>query len=109
MKRLIKLAVLGAIAYLAWEYVQRMRAEAEDPGRLDPHSVYKPPPSAQPEPDPAPKAEAAPAEPTEPSSPDGPPANASKAELYQLAKELDIKGRSKMSRTQLERAIRDAS
>ena len=44
MKRLIKLAVLGAIAYLGWEYVQRMRAEAEDPGQLDPRSVYKPRP-----------------------------------------------------------------
>ena len=35
-------------------------------------------------------------------------AGASKAELYERAQELGIKGRSKMSKAELEQAIRDA-
>ena len=116
MKRLIKLAVLGGLAYLGWEYAQRMRAEAEDPGKLEPSSVYTPPPPAAPAParveavqEPEAGEPAASIEPAASSSSGAPAAKASKAELYELAKELGIKGRSKMSRAELERAIHDAS
>ena len=90
LRRLTLLAI--AIAVFAWlrkvlseEVVERL-SEAE--------------PATVPEPEPEPVAA-----PAEGPSDDGEP---TKAELYERAQELGIRGRSKMSKQELERAIREA-
>jgi hypothetical protein len=87
MSRLLKLALLGGIAYVLWKLLS---------------DGY---PNAPREAAPAPERS------TEPASPNGGSSSASpsKAELYERAKELGIEGRSKMSKQQLERAIGEAS
>jgi hypothetical protein len=88
MPRLLKLAFLGGIAYALWKL-------------LNDGFPYTPK-----EPVPAPVRPAEPA----PSSANGGTSTSSptKAELYERAQSLGIEGRSKMSKAELERAIRDS-
>lgn len=87
MARLLKTLVLAAIAYALWQYLKTVLSE--------------------PEPEPVGTAPVAPA-PERPASSNGGGSARSKAELYEEAQRLGIKGRSKMSKADLERAIRDA-
>jgi hypothetical protein len=86
MARLLRTAALAGAAYGLWVWLKSLLDEPPHPiGQDDP-------------PAPSPKQSA--------SSNGG--GGATKAELYERAQELDIEGRSKMSKAQLERAIRDA-
>ena len=95
MRRLVRIAVLAALGYAFWELFKRTR---ESESAVEPVSssgvVPKAPPPKTPVADPG---------------PNGAGPKPSKADLYARAQELGIEGRSKMSRTQLERAIADAS
>ena len=97
MRRLVRTAVLAALGYAFWELFKRTR-ESESASTVEPVSssgvVPKAPPPKRPVADPG---------------PNGAGPKPSKADLYARAQELGIEGRSKMSRTQLERAIADAS
>ena len=90
MSRLLRTAALAGAAYGLWVWLKSLIDEP-------PHPI----------------GQEAPSEPT-PQSVSGESAASSiggaatKAELYERAQELDIEGRSKMSKAELERAIRDA-
>jgi hypothetical protein len=88
--RLLKTLVLGALAYGGYVYLRRL-LDQQGPGEA-------PQPTAS-------SSSSPPASRSSSSNGDGTP---SKAELYERAQELDIKGRSKMSKDELERAIRNA-
>jgi DNA end-binding protein Ku len=111
VRRLFRLTLLAGLGYAAWEYFKRAQAaEAPSTQQSAPMSApSKPAAAAKPQPGPksAPKppagAEAGSEEGSETSNDD----DASKAELYEKATELGIEGRSKMSKAELERAIRD--
>jgi hypothetical protein len=92
--RLLRTAVLAGIAYVLWQYLKTVLEEpAPQLAPADPA-----PPAETPEPNPSPAAERS----------NGAGAGRSKAELYEEAQRLGIKGRSKMSKAELERAVRDA-
>jgi hypothetical protein len=93
MRRLLKTALLGALAYGGYVYVKQLLDEEGAADTRETASAPKPSGSK-----PAPAAS---------SSSNGASAP-SKADLYEKAQELDIKGRSKMSKSELQRAIRDA-
>jgi hypothetical protein len=98
MNRLLKLTALIGAGYALW----RLLREAKD-GQAPRPALDRGVESAAAEPTPEP----APAQPqTKSSGPSG--GTASKADLYERAKALGIEGRSKMSKAELERAIRDA-
>ena len=92
MPRLLRTLTLAGIAYGLWVWLRSMLDEP-------PHPIGQE----------APKGSEAPT-PVESKSPssNGGGGAATKAELYERAQELDIEGRSKMSKAELERAIRDA-
>lgn len=94
MSRLLRTAALAGVAYGLWVWLKSLLDEPPHPlGQDDP-------------PTPAPKQKQK-SEPSSGASSNGGGA-ATKAELYERAQELDIEGRSKMSKAELERAIRDA-
>lgn len=92
MSRLLKTLTFAGIAYGLWVWLRGVLDEPAQPvGQTESVKPAKPP-----------KAPAA-------SSNGGATTKATtKAELYERAQELDIEGRSKMSKAELERAIRDA-
>ena len=105
MKKSVAIGIAGvtAVVVAAWRQVLRDNTLATDAGRA--------PVPARP---PAVKNDAAPSTPAPSSSPDAlftPSVSASstKAELYEVATELGIEGRSKMNKTELLEAIRTAS
>ena len=103
MARLLRTALLAGIAYALWQYVKTVLEE--------PAPQLAPAGPASPAPPPA--AETSPTPETRQSNPSPAAersngAGRSKAELYEEAQRLGIKGRSKMSKAELERAIRDA-
>jgi DNA end-binding protein Ku len=104
VRRLFRLTLLAGLAYAAWEYLKRTQAEqGSSPQQSAPMSAPSKPKAAA-KPKPGPKSSPKPAAKSAASN----GAGASKAELYEKATELGIKGRSKMSKAELERAIRDA-
>ena len=98
MSRLLRTAALAGIAYGLWVWLKSLLDEPPHPIGQDappaptPQESKATPESMGPDPKSA--------------SPNG--GGATKAELYERAQELDIEGRSKMSKAELERAIRDA-
>ncbi|MDP9189018.1 MAG: Rho termination factor N-terminal domain-containing protein [Actinomycetota bacterium] len=112
MSRLLRTIALGALAYALWEYLKRMRDEGPVPVAEPAGPAAEVPlPGAipkQPPPSTTPSASSSTTAASGPSSSNGSGADSSKAELYEQAQKLGIPGRSKMSKSQLERAIRDA-
>lgn len=94
MPRLLRTVALAGLAYGAWVWLKGLLDEP-------PHPIGQEAPT-----DATPK-QAKPASPAAKSAPSN-GGGATKAELYERATELEIKGRSKMSKAELERAIRDA-
>jgi hypothetical protein len=95
------LAVVTALAVIGWWFVESVLSEEAEESGLEPRHAepVEPVESAK-----AP----APAEPTassKPAVPDG----ATKAELYEIATELGVEGRSKMNKAELAEAIEKAS
>ena len=91
MSRLLRTAALAGVAYGLWVWLKSLLDEPPHPiGQDDP-------------PAPSPKQTSGGS-----SSASSNGGGATKAELYERAQELDIEGRSKMSKAELERAIRDA-
>jgi DNA end-binding protein Ku len=105
VRKLLRLTLLAGLAYAAWEYLKRAQAaQAPSTQQSAPMSApSKPKAAAQPQPGPK-------SAPTSPANTEAGSngAVASKAELYERATELGIKGRSKMSKADLERAVREA-
>ncbi|CAN5496029.1 hypothetical protein BH20ACT15_BH20ACT15_06090 [soil metagenome] len=87
MPRLLKTLTFAAIAFGAWAWLKKLLDE--------PEAAVETAATPQPKQTPAPKAA--------PSN-----GSATKAELYERAQELEIAGRSKMNKAELERALRDA-
>lgn len=104
MKKVVALTIAGAAAALVagWRRVQRDNA-IDHPHGTGP-STGTPVPEPATAPEPSGKASEPPAAGGRPDPGD----DATKAELYELAQELDIDGRSKMSKAELLRAIREA-
>ena len=97
MSRLLRTAALAGIAYGLWVWLKGLLDEP-------PHPVgQEPPTGATPQ-----QSKAAPARKSESKSASSNGGASTKAELYERAQKLDIEGRSKMSKAELERAIRDA-
>lgn len=84
MTRLLRLLTLGAIAAAAWVLLKEM-LDSEQPGSSAPESssTASAPPAAG----------------------GSDPGEPSKAELYERAKQLQIEGRSKMSKQRLAEAV----
>jgi len=108
MKKQVAIGIAGASAVLiaGWRLVEKMTDR--DEMVMDPVSVAPGMPA-----EPAKKAEvetAAGVTPTaaEASPATAPPAKASKAELYEIAQDLGVEGRSKMSKAELIEAIEAA-
>lgn len=99
MRRLLKTIALAGASYALWEYLRRRLGDEQPPQQGDSSAAAQ----AQPA-----KTTSSPKRATSGSS-NGSGSKASKAELYERATKLEIKGRSKMSKAELERAIRDAS
>ena len=105
MKKQVAIGIAGASAILVagWRLVRQMTDREEVV--MDPVSVAPGMPA-----EPAKKAEAeASAGVTPNPSPAAPSPKASKAELYEIAQDLGIEGRSKMSKAELIKAIEAAS
>ncbi|MGZ5316621.1 MAG: Rho termination factor N-terminal domain-containing protein [Solirubrobacterales bacterium] len=102
MSRALRILTLAGIAYVLWEYLKDTMGD-KGPNRPAAPVAGEPqrPPQAGTGPATAAENEAG----AEGSAAEGP----TKAELYERATELGIKGRSSMSKAELERAIRDAS
>ncbi len=123
MARLLKTVSLAGIAYALFLYVKQLLGGPEPqisssgaaPPRATPPPSSSGPvsPTAVPSSPSAPPPSAAPPSPRSSPSPGSATASTdsepSKAELYERAKELEIEGRSKMSKDQLRRAIAQAS
>jgi hypothetical protein len=92
------LAVVTALAVVGWRFVESvLTEEAEEPGLEPRRSAPVEPAKTSPP--------ARPAADSGPAVPDG----ATKAELYEIATKLGVKGRSKMSKAELAKAIEKAS
>ena len=114
MSRALRILTLAGVAYVLWEYLK------DTMGDKGPNRPAGPVASGPLRPPQAGTGPAAPAE-NEAGAEDSAPAEneagaedsagegATKAELYERATELGIKGRSSMSKAELERAIRAAS
>ena len=105
MKKQVAIGIAGASAALiaGWQLVRQMADP--DEGAMDPLSAVPGMPA-----EPAKEAEPENAAGAEPVAGAGaPPARASKAELYEIAQDLGIEGRSKMSKAELIKAIEAAS
>lgn len=96
-------ATVVAVAVVGWKFIESVLTEAEE--ELDREDFR-----AEPTGSPAPAAPSKPAS-AKPATGKGSavPAGATKAELYEIATKLNIKGRSKMSKAELAKAIRNAS
>ena len=104
MKKQVALGIAGASAVLiaGWKLVRQM--SDQDDAAMDPVSVAPGMPA-----EPSKKAEAEESAGIAPKpSPAAPSPGASKAELYEIAQELGIEGRSKMSKAELISAIEAA-
>jgi hypothetical protein len=99
MRGLVRILVLAGFAYAWWELLKRAQAADESRWETQPAQPDRSEPKTS-----APSSSPAPAQPA-PASGSG--NGATKAELYERATELGIKGRSKMSKAELERAIRE--
>jgi len=105
VKKQVAIGIAGASAVLiaGWRLVRQMTDQGD--AVMDPVSVAPGMPA-----EPAKKAEAEAAAGVAPKpSPAAPSASASKAELYEIAQDLGIEGRSKMSKAELLAAINAAS
>lgn len=91
----VVVATVVAVAVVGWRFIESVLTEAEQ--ELDREDLRAEPASA-----PAPAKSAAKSAPAA-------PAGATKAELYEIATKLNIKGRSKMSKAELAKAIKNAS
>lgn len=106
MRRMLRTLILATFAYAAWELIKRAMAErgrgpSPAPGAA-PSQTPSPPPAPGPAPE-APKGPEAERKAAAPAALNG--ARPSKADLYERAQQLGIKGRSKMSKAELERAV----
>jgi hypothetical protein len=102
MSRALRILTLAGVAYVLWEYLK------ETMGDKGPNRPAGPVASGPLSPPQAGTGPAAPAE-NEAGAEDSAGEGPTKAELYERATELGIKGRSSMSKAELERAIRAAS
>lgn len=104
MKKQVAVGIAGASAVLiaGWQLVRQMTENEE--GTTDPVSVA---PGMPAEPEKKQEAEAAAGVTPRPAA-GKPPAKASKAELYEIAQDLGVEGRSKMSKAELIKAIEAA-
>ncbi len=117
MKKKLAFSIAGATAAVigGWKLVQQLVDRDDDghPTPADTAPSAAPEPSAAPDPPPAPVPASGPVveddESPKPSESVEPDKETSKSELYDMATELGIKGRSKMSKKELRKAIRDAS
>mgnify|MGYP001278469179 CR=1 FL=1 len=121
MKKKLAFSIAGATAAVigGWKLVQQLVDRDDDghpaPAGPAPSPVPKPTAAATTPPSTAPAPAAGPGPAVEgDESPqeakyDEPDKETSKSELYDMATELGIKGRSKMSKKELRKAIRDAS
>ena len=91
-------ATVVAVAVIGWRFIESVLTEAEE--ELD-REDFRVEPGGSPTPTP-------PAKPAAKSA-SAVPAGATKAELYEIATKLKIKGRSKMSKAELAKAIKNAS
>lgn len=109
MKKSVAVGIAGltAVVVAAWRQVQRDNTLDTDAGRVGNLDSTPPVPKpAKPSPvDPAPAAETSTNALFTPSVSE----KSTKAELYEVATELDIEGRSKMNKADLLNAIRTAS
>ncbi|MBM3665930.1 MAG: plasmid stabilization protein [Actinobacteria bacterium] len=105
MSKLLKAAALAGAGYAIWRLL-RSAGNGQGPAP----ALDLPPTEAPRRPGgPAPAAKPSSASPAPSAgSANGAAGAPSKAELYERAKELGIEGRSKMTKAELERAIRDA-
>lgn len=103
MKKQIAIGIAGASTILiaGWRLVQQMTDRDEEV--MDPVSVA---PGMPAEPEKKQEAEAAAGVTPKPTT--KPAAKASKAELYEIAQDLGVEGRSKMSKAELIKAIEAA-
>ena len=119
MKKKLAFSIAGATAAVigGWKLVQQLVDSGDDihPAPAAPAPRATPaaptpaaPTPAAPEPAAGPDTTVSEASP-EPADSDVPDKETSKSELYDMATELGIKGRSKMSKKELRKAIRDAS
>ena len=114
MKKKLAFSIAGATAAVigGWKLVQQLVDSDDDirpaPAPPAPRATPAAPAATAPEPAAGPGATVIEASP-EPDDSDVPDKETSKAELYDMATELGIKGRSKMSKKELRKAIRDAS
>jgi len=99
MSRPIRILALAGLAHALWELLRRVLDEqaAAPAGSGEPAGTSGGESGA---PSQAPGGATS-------ASPNGSISNTSKAELYERAQQLGIKGRSKMSKAELERAIRE--
>ena len=114
MKKKLAFSIAGATAAVigGWKLVQQLVDSGDDihpaPAAPAPRATPAAPTPAAPEPAAGPDTTVSEASP-EPADSDVPDKETSKSELYDMATELGIKGRSKMSKKELRKAIRDAS
>ena len=114
MKKKLAFSIAGATAAVigGWKLVQQLVDSGDDihpaPAAPAPRATPAAPAPASPEPAAGPDTTVSEASP-EAADSDVPDKETSKAELYDMATELGIKGRSKMSKKELRKAIRDAS
>lgn len=99
-------ATVVAVAVVGWRFIESVLAEAEE--ELD-REPFRPEPDKAPTPSPTPRAKPTKAAGTAARQGAAIPAGATKAELYEIATKLKIKGRSKMSKAELAKAIKNAS
>ena len=114
MKKKLAFSIAGATAAVigGWKLVQQLVDSGADippaPAAPAPRATPASPTPAAPEPAAGPDTTFSEAS-REPADSDVPDKETSKSELYDMATELGIKGRSKMSKKELRKAIRDAS
>ena len=114
MKKKLAFSIAGATAAVigGWKLVQQLVDSGDDihpaPAAPAPRATPASPTPAAPEPAAGPDTTVSEASP-EPADSDVPDKETSKSELYDMATELGIKGRSKMSKKELRKAIRDSS
>lgn len=100
MLRLLKTLAVGALAYGGYVAVKKLLDEQDqETGSSSTTPTTSPSSSSSP---------SRPASSTPASTVSNGDGGPSKAELYEQAQKLDIKGRSKMSKSELERAVREA-
>lgn len=114
MKKKLAFSIAGATAAMigGWKLVQQLvdRGDEGHPAPAASAPAAAPKPAAAPPAPPVPVSEpVAPDDSAETATAGEPGKETSRSELYDMATELGIKGRSKMSKKELRKAIRDAS